>query len=308
MKIIKYLETRLNITNNNDIFCTDYENMIISLLKKKFINRCYKSVYIIDILSILRRGNINCQAKSLDGGLYVDVQFKAECIVYEKGEILQNCKVVQVTDKDIILAKSKHCSIQIKNIMKIDIFKENDEIPIIVQATRYNLFDTEIAISSIPLVPIVELNINYKITESTLDKSDFTEDQEEEIVIKELEKKISEFNNKAVKFFVELIYPYKSYKDYKKIANKTKISNYSSVKVNDVVFIGDKYLNEDIFYIYNNNDNEGDIEISKQELYYKIILDYKKRLCNLLGFLENYDIEKIKNNATLWKVYNSLKK
>ncbi len=301
MKIIKHLETRIDISDVNDMFCNNYNDMILNLLKKKFKNKCYKSVYILDIIEIIRRSKLHCKSKNLNGESYVDVQFSAECLIYEKGEIIHNCKIIQITERDIILAKTTFCAVHIKNITKLDIFKESEEMPVIVKAVRYNLFDTEIAISGIPLVPIPRDLTKFRITNNEL-----IEDVKETKYIMDLEKKISNFNNKAVKFFRDLIYPHKKYEDYKKIAERVKIKDFINLQINDIVFMGDKYLDEDIFYKYLNDD--ADIDITKQELYEKVLIEYKKDLHNMLGLLENYDINKIKKSATLWKVYNSLKK
>lgn len=156
MKVTKLIETRVDIVNVADMFCSDYNLMVINLLKKKFNGRCYKSVYILDVLELVNRSDIKCKNRSLDGYAYVDVQFKVSCILYENGEIIHNCKIVQILSKNVILAKSTYCSIQIKNPTNIDIFKEGDEIPVIVNDSRYSLFDTEIAISSIPLIPVAK--------------------------------------------------------------------------------------------------------------------------------------------------------
>src|SRR4051812_26980532 len=114
MRVIKYLETRIDIDDITDVICADYNLMILEQLRKKYNGRCFKSVYILDILSIVRRGRILCKAKDLDGGMYVDIIFEASCQVYEKGEIIQKCQIIQIGDGGIFLAKSEHCFIKIK--------------------------------------------------------------------------------------------------------------------------------------------------------------------------------------------------
>lgn len=323
MKVVKFLETRIDISNINDMFCSDYNLMIINLLKKKFNNRCYKSVYILDILEIINRSNLNCKSKSLDGYVYMDVQFKALCLLYETGEIIHNCKIVQILSKNVILAKSEYCSIQIKNPTKIDIFKENDEIPVIVNVSRYQLFDTEIAISAIPLMPMFKDSLIFTVsnTELSVENKEETPFSELMIEISTIEKDIQKFDKKAIKFFVELLYPYKKYKSYKKNTETLTLKDLKNIKEGDRLYIGDRYLNEDIYYRYSEGSNPPnlsdstdttnaditEIQISLPEIQRKLIYEYKKDLTILLEFLQEYNIDKIKKHSILWQVYNSLK-
>jgi DNA-directed RNA polymerase subunit E'/Rpb7 len=317
MKVIKFLETRVDITNINDMFCSDYNLMIINLLKKKFNNRCYKSVYILDILDIINRSSLNCKAKALDGFVYIDVQFKALCLLYEKGEIIHDCKIVQILSKNIILAKSAYCSIQIKNSTKVDIFKENDEIPIIVNTVRYNLFDTEVAISATPLIPIFRDPIVYVI-DSNKNKEHEAESlyKENKDEINNLEKDISKFDKKAIKFFTDIMYPFKKYKSYKKNVDVLTLKDLDKIAEGDILYIGDRYLNEDIYYRGSKSFDISSLDLQDpleiliplHEMQNKLIFEYKKDLTTLLEFLQEYSIEKIKKNSILWQIYNSLKK
>ncbi len=303
MKIIKYLETRLNINDTNSMFCSDYDSMLLNLLKDRFAGRCYKSVFIQEIIEIVRRGNINCKSKSLDGGLYVDVQFKAHCLIYEIGEIIHRCRIVAISNDNIIVAETDACALKIRNVLKLDIFKVGDEISVTIERVMYNIFDKKVAMSAFPLVPLPKVIVKFRIMDNV-----FEEDKTEMESIHSLEQSIKAHDAKTTKFFRDLLYPRRQYYNYADVGKSMKLDEYSRIGTGDIVFIGDRYLNEDIFYKCNDTENAGaHIEISKQEMYYKILLDYKKSLGNLLGFLENYSIELVKKNATLWKVYSSLK-
>lgn len=291
--------------------------MALNLLKKKFINRCYKSVFILDILEIVNRSGLNCKAKALDGNVYLDVQFKALCLVYENGEIVHNCKIIQILSKNVILAKSEHCSIQIKNPTKIDIFKENDEIPVIVNVSRYPLFDSEISISSIPLIPTFKNSVIYVVDSNTAPiESDSKEMESLLDEIKDIKKSIEKYDKKAIKFFVELLYPYKKYKSYKSLGDVLSIQDLSKLNDNDNIYISDRYLNDDSYYKFPANFDVEKLDlleaikttISLGELKFKLIFEHKKDLTTLLEFLQEYNIEKIKKNSIIWQIYNSLKK
>jgi hypothetical protein len=292
------------------------------MLKKKYNNICYKSVYILDILEITRRGNITCKNKELNGSVYVDVQFKADCLIYEKNEIIHNCKIVQISDKNIILAKSQHCAIQIKNVSKMDIFKQNEEVPVIVHATRYNLFDTEISVSAIPFVPIPKEIILYRIKPSETVEDLCSDIKDELKEIEKLNNEISKFPPKAIKFFTELIYPFDKYYKYtqcEKLDIVEFVKSFDSVQDDDIIFTGNRYLNEGIIYRVKSADKSAvksldksledatEIEITKAALYDRVVFEYKKDLFTLFEFLENYNVDRIKKNSFLWTMYKNLK-
>jgi hypothetical protein len=180
-------------------------------------------------------------------------------------------------------------------------------------ATRYNVFDTEIAVLASPLMPAVNDAIFYKVIGDFKENKDYVASLS---LIEDLEKQITAFDKKAVKFFVELIYPYKKYVDYKTKKGwiKMDIDQYNTIKNDALIFVGNKYLNEGHYYlcsgecdIFKFDQSSVELEIPNDELHYKLITDHIKSLYNLLGFLEHYDIEKIKQHAVLWKVYNSFK-
>lgn len=152
MKIKKIYEVRLDIETKH-MFSPDIDATIIYLLNNKYNNKCFKSFYILSVTKIIKRGSITCKNKVLDGTMYVDVMFEAEGIIYEKNEIIHKCKIIQIGNNNIIHAKSEYASIQIRNITNIDIFKENDEIPVIVNLVRYKMFLSEVTISAIPFIP-----------------------------------------------------------------------------------------------------------------------------------------------------------
>jgi hypothetical protein len=315
MKVVKLMETRIVIDDITDMFCSNYDAMVLNLIKKKFNGRCYKSVYILDILRVITRSDLKCKNKSLDGYVYLDVQFESLCMLYENGEIIHNCKIVQILSKNVILAKSTHCSIQIKNPTKIDIFKEGDEIPVIVNDSRYPLFDTEISISSIPLMPTYTSPILNIIATSDMDAE---HKEASETLLSEIDalvEEVDKFDKKAVKFFVELLYPYKKYKSFKAFGDALTLEEFDKIKEGDLVFASDRYLNEDVFYKFRKDFDVKsfdmgeliEVNISLKEMHDKLIFERKKNLEVLLGFLREYNIEKIKKNSILWQVYSSLK-
>jgi len=316
MLIRKVLETRLDIVNANDMFCANYGNKILDMLKLRFIKKCFKSIYIIDVVSILRRGNISCKSKALDGSTYIDVTFEVDGIIYEKGEVIHGCKIIQINNNGTMHAKSEYASIYIKNTKELAdslVFKEGDVIPVITTLSRYQIYDSEISIAALPFIPIQKKSIIFHIVESTDTSDIFDMDS-----IKNLEKQISDVKNKAIyKFFRELLYPFKKYK--KDIDSKFKrslLKDISSIKSGDYVYLPINYLDDESFIICNQKEVKTlealipstVLEIPLNILSLEICITYKKNLLQLLGFLQNYDtMEKIKQNTNIWSLYDALR-
>lgn len=321
MKVTKILETRLDIIDINSIFCSDYEKNIMSMLKNKYNNRCFKSIYILDVNRIVARSNLHCKNKVLDGSTYIDVSFEISGIVYEKGDIIHNCKIIQINNNGTMHAKSKYASIHIKNIDGLVVFKEMEEVPVIVNMTRYNIFEDEISVSAIPFIPILKKSTVFKITdalvndESTFDLFDFNQ-LNKYLDMVQTESK----NNKIVfKFFTELLHPYKVVKDFN-LGKKTKIdlTTLLELKNDNLLYTPESKLNASECFILNDTDlkklekiypDTSIININHKEYIYHTLNNYSKNLECLLEFMQIYNTEeKIKQNTKFWSLYSVFKK
>lgn len=319
MHIVKVLETRIDLHDINDMFCADYNKNILEKLKTQYVGRCFKSVYILDILQILRCSAPMSKNKVLDGSVYIDIAFEVSGIVYEKEEIIHNCSIIQINDNGTMHAKSQYASIYIKNSKELAdllIFKKLDEIPVIVVASRYQIYDTEISISAVPLIPILKKSIIYKIVDHVA-RSENSDDFDKDIKkidlnsIKKLESDLAASKNKNIyNSFRKLLYPFKEYKKIK-VGTVKKISNdgFSELKTGDLVHKPVDYLDDNTFLILGDKKVEGvELEIEKEELEIKLFNDYYKNMVMLLEFCQNYDTaEKVKAQNKIWSLYNSLK-
>jgi hypothetical protein len=332
MKITKVLEARIDINDINHIFSANYNETVLKMLKEKFKGRCFKSVYILDILRIIRRSDFNCKNKTLDGNMYVDVQFEVEGLVYEQNEILHNCKIVHINNNGTIHAKSEHASILIKNV-GIMIFKEGSFIPVIVNTVRYPVYDNEISISGFLFIHMPIKHTVFKISQVTdelymLAYPDLTNELNnmniKDIVnikeIKALEDKLNKANKDsktAYTFFRELLYPKKH--NMEVVQGTTKnitLENLENLKESEYVYIPEYQL--DSFIILRKlgvgktmvPSGQGSmLEITKKDFTAYCMNDYKKKLQQLIDFIETYNSkEKITANSAVWKLYMETRK
>ena len=312
MLVTKILETRLDINNINDIYCADYNKNILSILNDKYKGRCYKSIYVLEVLKIIRRSDLMCKNKVLDGSLYMDVVFEVNGIVYEKGDIIQNCNIVKINRDGTMHAKCKYASVYIKGVQSM-IFEAGDKIPIIVNIVRYSIFDTEISISAIPLAPVVKEPTVYRINDTNSNKYVELFDFEK---LEQLKEAINKKSKSSVfKFFRDLLYPYKSIKK-DTYGNKYKITldNLNKLNSGDLLYRPDLYINDDTYTLLKPSEvssikkDISILDITKSDYIIYLLNEYSKKLNHFLDFLENYDtVEKIKNSDSIWKLYNSLK-
>jgi hypothetical protein len=320
MIVKKIFETRLDIKDINFIFCQNYNERIIAELTEKYKNVCFKSVYILEITKIIKKGEMYCKNKVLDGSTYMDITFEALGIVYEKGEILHNCKILQINNNGTMHAKGKYTSIYVKNIDGMNIFKVGEEIPLIVNMCRYNIYETEISVSAIPLIPIAKKSVIYRVINTNA-----TTDIELKInkgfpfgdlavLLKKL-KDIKNDNKAVYKFFNDLIYPYK--KDQVKIGKETTTEIHNLMGDYEMVYIPNTRLDDDTFMVLGDKNVEKimkidpdtvTIHIDKTDCILMILYDYLKRTQILYDFATVYDnTEKIKSKSDIWSLYDMLK-
>lgn len=329
MKIKKVLDVRIDVKDTTDMFCSNYNKKIIELLNKKFKGRCFGGVYILEVTGILLRSRLMGKNKSLNGDVYLDVKFEADAIVYEKNDVIHNCKIIQINNNGTIHAKSKYSSLYIKNAGGITLFKEGDNIISIVNNVQYNPFESEILITAVPLLVIPKKSTIFLIKDSKDQSSDLKEVHGKSIedlatyydsmaFSIEEHSKLKKLYPKSFKIFRELLYPFKSAKKYS-FGKSIQISkdNLEKIAYDEYIYRPYSFLDDDLFYVLKKTGiNEvkkifpdtSVIEISKEGYIKKVINEYIKNLHTLNEFIENYkDDESIKDGLKIWTLYKLTK-
>jgi hypothetical protein len=196
----------MDINDPNDMFSENRDEMLINKLTEKFVGTCYNSCFIIKINKIIRRSYIYMK-DTLDGDSQSSIMFEVDALVYLKNEILNGCTIVKKEPNGVIHAKSEYGGIQINITRNLDIFKEQDVVPVIVRRVGYNINQPEITIKASPFIPMNEPLIYYRST------GVLTDNQIENIseIIKQINAnesallKLSANNKKIIKFFVNLL-------------------------------------------------------------------------------------------------------
>jgi len=315
MKIIKVVETRIDIRDITDMFCSNYDAKFLQILRNLYVRKCFKSIYILEINKIISRSDIHCKNKVLDGSTYIDISFEVTGVIYEKGEIIHNCRIIQINNNGTMHAKSEYASIKIKNVDGLVVVKENDTMPVIVHEHRCNIFEEEISILAIPFIPIVKQPIIYNITGTTKDISHIFDFNLLQNTIKELNS--AKTNKTVYKFFTELIYPYKILQKIDFQKKDITLENLNTIASGDLLYSPETYLDCDTVCILTQANKEKILQlpeatildINKNDYILYVLTDYLRRLQTLQEFLTIYDTrDKIKEKDQIWSLYKLFKK
>lgn len=306
MRIAKQIETRVDIETVEQLFVPDYDAMLMDILKKKFVGKCFKSIYIQDIEKIVHRSEFLCTANSLDGKMFVDLAFIAVGLVYEVGDIIPDFLVTRITDNNVIIGNNETSVIKLQTTPGNNIFKVDDVIPVIIKLVRMQPYSEKISVSAVPFLPIPMQKIIFKVAADETKYPDLSKE------IKETKKLLEKCDKKTVKQFIELIYPYK-----KSIAVKGKkmsLLEFSKIKPGDHVLLTDRRLDDESYYLLSDNVNSQEykdyavIEIARGELERKLQVEHLKSLETLLSMSKIYTPDLMKKNQPYWKLFITMKK
>lgn len=308
MIITKIYQTTLDIPSS--LMYSDVDKTIIGLLELKFKNKCFKKSFIITIDRIINRTGIEISKQDLSANGYVDVVFEATAEVYDKGEIIPDCKIININKIGIITGKTSICGIRMKN-NNLHSLQKDQIIPIVVHDIIHQLGANPI-ISATPFIPTKQNEI-YKIW-------DTNENHENLLIISQinkLESDIELLDKKKVNYFKNLIYPYLNkkkgeaeFKASNNKHNKWSIKNLKTEPINGIISYP-SYLTLTPCIVKYDHFTEGStppIVASSKE----IEALFLKRYWNMLNLLYNmcvmYDNDQImKSHSNIWSLYNKFK-
>tara|TARA_B100001758_G_scaffold200181_1_gene178846 strand:- start:773 stop:1780 length:1008 start_codon:yes stop_codon:yes gene_type:complete len=300
MIIIKEIDEKLQLTNIKDVYLNenDMKKKLIELCKDKYVNKCYKSCKILDILDIIEMSEINF-TDDLECYNYINCKIKVKAYYINKYEIIPD---VQLLNKDNFgnIGYSNHCSVFINKNKEIGAIKNNNYLPITVDLARYNLGSGMISIIGSILLPTRKDDIIYKIN-NKLNKN------ENMIINSLLDRNNNEIlswlnnqnkNNKELFNRLDMIfYPYKIFKKFNtniKIGNKIfKIKNFENLnKITDgYLYSPPKMIKSQYMFYYSNilpiaDNNESDnLKVKSVDTFPD---SYIVRSLNLFDILQEY--------------------
>jgi len=331
MLVKKVLTITLHIDKYEDMFNSDFESTFKRLISDKYINVCYKSILVKEILRIIRYSDMTILDNMLNGTAYVDVEVEVLGTIFNSGELLNGSKIVKIY-KNAMDAEHPDVGVKIKTDNQIISKHLNvgDIIPIVIEKSSYTINSKQISVIGVPYTPTVSDKIIFNILDDMSDveinKINYMYEyvKEETIKFKETEKLPS-----YKKLFSDLMYPYKSKQDitkqplFKKLKfNKLSIDqNYLKCKSGDLIMYPDElHKSEKAFYKTSSVDKEVLLEIEKKmpsiqivdtSAYTAVSFMLNKYLLYLLGIndisREYKSPEDIRKNYNYCKICKQLK-
>src|SRR5579883_1448026 len=165
MKIIKIYETVINLSAKE--MYSGIDDVIMNRLKKRFEGKCEKNSLITKIIGIRKRSKCVMAKSRLEGDGDVNVQFIAESIVYNDGDILTGCEVQRIERGNRIICKNDMAVINIKGNRNLQSLKAGQKITIKITSVSYLKDRDKITIYGVPY------SYSYKFTmfSTLIDKS-----------------------------------------------------------------------------------------------------------------------------------------
>jgi hypothetical protein len=319
MKITKIFDITLNIDNINDIFTKDINQKLLSLIKKKYQYKCYLSSYVLKINKIINRSLLEFNQNDLNCSFNISIQFEAECLVFNKNEVILNMKIQEIVNNNLILKNTTTSEINeiiialIKNNQDLSIFSKDDIIPIIVGKVKYSLGSDKITINAYPFIPIISNIIYYQVT--GLNKQQLELLQETILPYIEYEEQIKndllKTKNNTWDYFKNLVYPYTNTNNIKSkpnMINLMEVINNSDKYNNKIIAFDEQYdISNCELCIY--DDHNSYVKINSYMSFYELCKKYYLYLKLINDLSINYNSEKeIKSNTKIFDIYNKYKK
>ena len=159
----RVFKKNITLTDVQEIYKVDINELLLKKLQNDFENKCYKSCYILSVNKIINRSDINFNNKDLNASANVSIKFEASILQYAKYDIINNIKITAITEQRII-CQSKNASIFINNEDRLKNYKDGQIISIKVGICKYYLGEDKISINAFPnpLFPPVINNPFFK--------------------------------------------------------------------------------------------------------------------------------------------------
>jgi len=334
MKIIKDYETIINLSAIE--MYSDIDKIILDKLRQRFENKCEKNSLIIKVLNIVKRSKCNLSKSRLDGSADVNVQFRADAIIYNNDDILTGCEVQKIDRGSNILCKHEVAIINIKGNRNLHSLKTGQKITIKISSISYPKGYGKITIYGMPYSYSYKFMMYYtslesiKLTDNIILLKNKLKDIDDELKIH------NQLDKNSLKFFNNIFYPFKdSFDDKMSILKKSKIEILNMYDLasslikpdtpqRDIYLIRHTIIDKStpfIISIIESDLKSGivdildpklyEIEIVKENIFivlYQFLNDYLSHLKIIREMTQIYTESEIDTHNNIWNIYNKLKK
>jgi len=307
MKVVRQITTQVDITSMVEMYSPDIESIILKHLQDRFVGVCYQSCLIQNIKKIVRRSGIKINQMAATGQGYIDVEFEVEAIEY-----LQNEGIVAKVDEMneqysyMVLNKDNHTAINMRRVAELKSVNIGNHLPLRVLVRKYQIAKQMISvIATLYTLPQEESYI-FEIEPLTDEEKGELEYELDEI--KKLEKQISKVDSKLLKFFNDLLYPFKN----KKFTSLGSVEDMRKMKSSGLVVRHERTdkLEPDIIVLTKTKKNKLETRKDSAKLVYmRFFNDYKLHMMMMLELCSSFEEKALRDEHNhIWDIYKSYKK
>lgn len=318
MKITKIYESIINISAI-DMYTKGVDNTVLGILNNRYLGKCEKNSLITKIIGIEKMSECRLNKSLLDGSGQVSVQFRAEAIVYNEGDILTGCKILKIDKGNKIICEYENAYVNIKGNRNLQSLHVGQKLTIKVNTVSYLKGTTKITINGVPysysyIFTVYKTNLNKtQITTENLEIiNDKIKEIEDEIkLIKDVDQKIYQTINQIYYPFTQVVSSklktinILNFRDINKVIEQLhSIKNEKKKEEdNEVYLIRHPIIDKstpDVFVLFNEPTNDNQL-FNPKIFEYKVIEE--NCVFVILYFLNDYlnHIRAIKEMSILFK-------
>ena len=297
MLVTKTLTTTVDINDCLEQY-TNIDQLLIKKLRERYVKKCYMAMLILTVDRIVRRSSIHIAANRLDGSMFVDVEFIVTGCVFMHGEILHNCKIVEIKAQTITaehpyaIIKLQKTTLPVSDAL-FKTLKIDQVIPVVVTLDRYMTNKHVATMLATPYIPQPFENIVYSINKPLDDKQTAQLAVLLDLVADEEKKHVPIAKTKSYEIFSTIMYPYLTKQQFSKSALYSSldlkpvdftIESISRITNGCVIYPSEDQPNTRFFHGTGNST----VTISLYTVVSSFINKYLIYLQSLRGFVETY--------------------
>jgi hypothetical protein len=297
MHITKVFTTTIDIVDCLEQY-TNIDVLIMKKLQDRYVKKCHMSMLILSVDKIIRRSSVHISSNRLDGSMYVDVEFAVSGVVFIAGEILHNCKIIEINAQTITaehpyaIIKLQKTSLPVSDAI-FKTLKIDQIIPVIVQLDRYMANKSTATMLATPYVPQPFANIVYSINKPLDDKQIEQLKSLLELVSDEEKKHSSIKDTKSYAVFSTIMYPYLNKQQFAKSKLyetmdlkpiDLNINAIQSISNGCIIYPSEDQPNKRFFH----GKGIGTVQASLFMIVSSVVNKYLNYLQALRGFVETY--------------------
>lgn len=231
MLVTKTFTETINITAINSAL-SNFRTILTSHLRRRYVGKCHKSVFVVEILEIIRHSPCLIQTTNLSGDGYVNVEFNALVTVVMPGDIVNNVVIYDSNSKLVRGNSDTDGSAEViiagKGSNITGVLRNEQIVSVIVKKTDYSPNRDKFTIIGVPVeceTKMVLYKVTGKLPQKMYDNLKLIIDNIAELMQTRTE--LMELNENALMRMEKVIYSYPEFGAVSKAVTDTKSKKWS---------------------------------------------------------------------------------